>query len=208
MINAIVISNGIQALSKLFHSNERITYHFEEVNANFNPELTPYDLLIVPNGTDHIAMLKIKDKVAAFLNDGKTLFCFCGWFTNWIPNHQWIMDNSEKTIDIRYKVSDDRYSIFNDLDIIELNFSHGISGWWACGYIKADERADILIEDTWGRPIMVIDEVTTLGMMILTASGPLADMSYGDYSTDKSDHIISKLYNKCIDVVTSKTLVL
>jgi hypothetical protein len=207
MIKAIVISNGIQVLSRLYRSNEKVNYHFAEVNANFDPDLSGYDLLVVPNGTDHIAMMKIKEKVITFLNEGNTLFCFCGWFTSWIPNHQWIMDNSKKTIDIRYKVRDDRYGIFNELDITELNFSHGISGWWACGYIENDDKADVLIEDTWGRAMMVIDEVTTPGMMVLTASGPLADLGYNDHGKDKSDHIISKLYNKCIDIVSSKILV-
>jgi hypothetical protein len=43
-------------------------------------------------------MSKIKDKVANFLNDGKALFCFDGWFTNWVPNNQWIMSNDLKVL--------------------------------------------------------------------------------------------------------------
>ena len=204
MIKAMVISNGIHALPHVYRDNHKVQYHFEEVTGDFDPDLSPYDLLIVPNGTDHIAMMKIKDKVAAFLEDGKTLFCFCGWFTSWVPNHQWVMDISKKTIDVRYKIGADRHHLFDGLDIAELNFSHGISGWWACGYIKADPRADVLIEDTWGRPLMVLDEVTTPGMIVLTASGPLADVGYGDRGKDKPEHIISRLFNKCLDLVTQK----
>ena len=179
MINAKVISNGIEGLDEnMFRPNEQISYDFEEVTEQFNPQLEGFDLLIVPNGSDQVAMLKIKDKVRAFLEAGNALFCFDGWFTNWIPGNQWIMDNSKKTINIRYELKTDRYNLFNGVDIKSLNFSHGISGWWACGYIEAAEHADVVMADTWDRPMIVLDEVSTNGRMILTASGPVADYTY------------------------------
>jgi len=205
MIKAKVISNGIEGLDKnMFRPRENITYDFEEVTGNFDPQLEGVDLLIVPNGSDHVAMLNIKEKVRSFLDEGNTLFCFDGWFTNWIPGNQWIMDNSKKTINIRYELKTDRYNLFDDVDIKSLNFSHGISGWWACGYIDANEQADVVMVDTWDRPMIVLDEVSTNGTMILTASGPVADYTYATTDDDDSNRHIGKLYRNMVQMIEKK----
>lgn len=182
MLNALIISNAIVGLTDSFVANELVDYRFAAIDENFDPDLTDIDLLIVPNGSDHVAMLKIKDKVRAFLEDGKILFCFCGWFTDWVPKNQWRHDNSKATKDVRLSLRTDRYGLFNGLDLQKFNFNHGITGFWACGYIDANSQADVVLEDTWQRAVIVLDEVSTAGLMILTASGPV-----GDYSDDPAN---------------------
>lgn len=177
MLNALVVSNAIVGLTDSFIPNDLVRYRFETIDEKFDPDLTEVDLLIVPNGSDHVAMLKIKNKVRKFLDQGKTLFCFCGWFTNWVPGNQWRHDNSKATKDVRLSIRTDRYGLFDGLDLQKFNFNHGISGFWACGYIEANPVADVVLEDTWQRPVIVLDEVSTDGLMILTASGPVADYS-------------------------------
>jgi len=205
MIQAKVISNGIEGLDEhMFRPNELITYDFEEVTESFNPQLEGFDLLIVPNGSDQVAMLKIKDKVRAFLEAGNALFCFDGWFTNWIPGNQWVMDNSKKTIDIRYRIKTDHYNLFDGVDVKSLNFSHGISGWWACGYIEAAAGADVVMVDTWNRPMIVLDEVSTNGTMVLTASGPVADYTYATTDDDDSMRDVGKLYRNFLTLIKKK----
>lgn len=204
MLQAAIISNGLQGLHHYFNSSELITYNWIEVTKNFNPDLSPYDVLIVPNGSDHIAMNKIKDKVHDFLNDGKSLLCFDGWFTDWIPGNQWTMDNSKKTIDVRYTIKNDSHELFKGVDINSLIYSHGISGWWSCGYIKVSHPDSVVVEDTWQRPIIVLDEKTTAGTMILTASGPLAD--HTGQTTDDQNAIsdLGKLYQNMISFLIKK----
>jgi hypothetical protein len=204
-LKAIVVSNGIHGIEEYFKSNAEVEYHIEQVTANFNPDLSPYNLLIVPNGSDQIAMLKIKAKVVDFLSQGKTLFCFDGWFTDWIPQNQWVMDNSKKTIDVRYRIKSDANNLMNNVAVDELTFNHGISGWWSCGYIKAAAVAEVILEDTWQRPIIVLDELSTNGTIILTASGPLGD---GNYSLDgEEEHqasALAMLYHNLIWFTKSK----
>lgn len=201
MLKALVIHNHIEGLTPLFQSQEKVRYDFAYTTADFDPDLTPYDLLIVPCGSDQIAMLKIKEKVKAFLEAGQTLFCFDGWFTDWIPGSQWVMDNTRKTIDIRYFLRSDRHQLLKDVALDSLIFSNGISGWWACGYIEAAPEAEVLLEDTWQRPIMVLDETTTPGKIILTASGPLSDKTYATTDDAKSEQDIARLYQNLIDFV-------
>ena len=175
MLRAVVISNGIAGLGECYVSNDLVDYRIEVITEDFNPEMSGIDLLIVPNGSDHVAMLKVKDEVASFLADGKTLCCFCGWFTDWVPGNRWMHDNSKASKDVLLSVKNDRYGLFDGLDLAKFNYNNGITGWWACGYIRASPQADVVLEDTWHRPIMVLDENTTNGLIILTASGPVGD---------------------------------
>ncbi|MFC4262894.1 hypothetical protein ACFOWM_08405 [Ferruginibacter yonginensis] len=199
MLQALVISNNIFGIEGYYQSNTVIQYHFYKVTKNFQPNLQAYDVLVVPNGCDNVAMLTIKDDVQTFLNSGKALICCDGWFTNWVPGNQWRMDISKKTIDVRYFVKDDPYQLFNDLDVNEFIFSNGMSGYWACGYIDAAAGAHVVLEDTWQRPIIVVDDVTTNGIMFLTASGPLGDINK-PYNECNS---IDKLYKNFINKLTT-----
>ncbi|WP_338876704.1 hypothetical protein WBJ53_13710 [Spirosoma sp. SC4-14] len=203
MLQALLISNNIAGLSDYYVSNDLITYTVVSITQDFDPDLTPFDVLVVPNGSDHVAMLKLRNKVLDFLNDGKALVCSDGWFTNWIPGNQWIMDNSKRTIETRYFLKTDRYHLTDGVDINELIYSHGMSGWWACGYIEAAPGADIVIDDTWQRPIVVLDEVSTRGIIFMTASGPLADVTYAG----KQDVALVKLYRNFLRLLSSKPVV-
>ena len=204
MIQAAVISSGIEGIEKYFVSSEKVNYTMLEIEKNFNPDLAPFNLLIVPNGSDHIAMAKLKTKVASFLDAGKSLFCFDGWFTDWVPGNQWVMSNEKKSIDIRYTIKTDKYSLFEGVDIKELIFNHDISGWWACGYIEASENADVVMEDTWQRPIIVLDEKTTNGTIILTASGPLGDSGAIPNDDESSSFALGTLYHNMLNLIIKK----
>src|ERR1041384_6444652 len=109
MLHAVVVSNGIDGLERYFRSGDAISYRFETIGRHFDPDLDGADLLIVPNGSDHVAMLKIREKVRRHLDRGNTVMCFDGWFTDWVPGNRWIMDNSRPTRDIRYAVGTDRH---------------------------------------------------------------------------------------------------
>ena len=200
MLNALIVSNNIAGLTDYYVSNDLVTYTTAYVSGNFNPDLDPYDILVVPNGSDHVAMLKIKDNVRAFLDAGKAVVCSDGWFTSWVPGNQWVMDNTKRTIDVRYTLQTDRHNLFDGIDINELIYSHGMTGWWACGYIDAAPGADVVVADTWQRPIVVLDEVSTQGTIFLTASGPLADVTYAG----KKDGALVQLYRNFLRLVAAK----
>ncbi|WP_046245785.1 hypothetical protein [Hymenobacter terrenus] len=202
MLQALLISNGLVGLEKYYVSNELVQYTTCFITKDFNPDLTPYDLLVVPNGSDHVAMLKIKDKVRDFLDAGKALVCCDGFFTAWVPGNQWVMDNSRPTLEVRYAPGTDRYDLLRGFDLDELNFSHGMSGWWACGYIAAAPAADVVLADTWQRPVVVLDEVSTAGRMLLTASGPLADVTYAG----RTESALVTIYRNFLQLVSSSTV--
>lgn len=151
-----IVSNGIEAI----HS------HAELIDAG---AITPQrDLLVVPNGSDHVALWRARDAVRAHLDLGGGLFVEDGWFTDWVPNNRWVHDNTYPTRDVRYSVHNDRHGLFTGINLDAFNVQDGISGWWACGFIEPSATADVVLVDTWNRPVVVVD-----GAMFLTASGPL-----------------------------------
>jgi len=174
-LRAGVVDNGVYGLAAGFRSNARVEYAFLSVGPDFAPDLSGLELLIVPNGSDQEAMSGIADRVAAFLNRGGALFCFDGWFGDWLPGNRWVGDSSKPTRDIRYRVGRDRHGLLNGVPLEELTFHHGVSGWWACGYIEPAMGADAVLVDTWGRAVAVLDDQTAAGPIFLTASGPLAN---------------------------------
>jgi len=199
-LKALVVSNDLFELESMFTGNEYIEYRFTPVERDFRLDMSGVDLLIVPNGCDHVAMLKVRAAVREFLHRGGALFCFDGWFTDWIPGHRWVHSNEKATRDIRYSVQTDRHGLFEGVNLDDLQFNHGISGWWACGYIEAAPGSDILLVDTWGRPMIVVDETSTPGLLILTASGPLGDFSY-----EGTVNGLSILYQNMLHYVLTKT---
>lgn len=203
-IKAAVVSNGIEGLQNYFISSAIIHYTFLEITKDFNPNLDDYNVLIVPNGSDHIAMNKIKNKVAAFLENGNTLFCFDGWFTNWIPNNQWIMSNDLKSVDQRYTVRSDSNNLLENVNINDLIYNNNISGWWSCGSIEASEKAEVLLQDTWQRPIVVLDEKSTNGIIFLTASAPLGDKGIDTKSSNYLTDALSQLYQNVVFLIHKK----
>lgn len=201
MLKAIVINSGTHDSEKAFISNEKVEYTHFYVDENFNPELAGFDLLITGNPTDHIALFKIKDKIYDFLQNGKALFCFSGWYLDYIPGNRWVMERDIKSIDIRYFKGKDQYGLLNNVNIDELIFQNGISGWWACGHIEASEKVDVILHDTLKRPIMILDEETTPGIIICTASGPLSDRVRDE---ERKSNAVVQLYQNLIDFIIKK----
>ncbi len=202
MLEAVIVSNGIHGgTAGLTPADARINARIAETGPDFDLDLDGADLLIVPNGSDHFALMHARDSIARFLARGGSLFCFDGWTMPWLPFHEWVMDNAKRTADIRYHRGVDRHGLLDGVDIDALTFRHGISGWWACGYIDPAPSADILLQDSWGRAIAVVDDVSTPGLLVLTASGPVGAYD-GD---DPSAQALSRFYGNMLDLAQSKT---
>ena len=201
MINAAVVNSGVHGSKSGFKDNDQIKYTYLDITKNFNPDLSSFNLLLTGNPTDHVALYKIKDKIADFLDAGNSLFCFSGWYTNYIPGNRWVMERDIKSIDIRYFKESDKNNLLDGVNIDELIFMNGISGWWACGHIEASPNAEILLVDILNRPIMILDEQTTNGTIICTSGGPLNGRKS---KNEENLPAVNVLYNNLIDYIYKK----
>lgn len=199
MIQAALIDNGLQGLRGFFADRECIRYTLIPVTGDFQPELESFDLLIVPNGCDHVAMAKVADRVAALLQRGGAVFCFDGWTTDWLPGFRWVGDRSKSTADVRYSVADDPANLMAGVNLDELIYHHGISGWWACGYIAPPATSHAVLIDSWQRAVVVWDTHHTPGTVFCTASAPL-----GDCGLDGEPGAIGTLYQNALQALTTR----
>jgi len=191
-LNALVIDNGLGA-EKAYRDTDVVRFTTARTGPGFDPRLEDYELLVVPNGCDHVAMHRIRDKVRDFLHAGKALFCFDGWVTDWIPGHRWRHENSKPTRELRHIAGDDSLGLLRGVHVPAMDENaHGIIGWWYCGYIEPAPQAEVLIRDPFGRAVVVADDRSTPGFIFLTASGPL-----GDYGDGASPH--ARLYHNLLD---------
>ena len=197
MKRALVISNGIGA-ERAFPNREDVCFEVAQVGPDFSVDLAGYDILIAPNGTDHVALYRMRQQIRNFLEAGNSLLCFCGWFLDWVPGNRWIHDNSKPTRDVRHFVGEDQLGLLDEVNLTALDHNrHGISGWWACGFIEPAPGATVLIKDTWDRALVVVDTVTTNGLMILTASGPLGDYSHRGRGTSPLSCLYDNVIRHC-----------
>jgi len=178
-LDITLVSNGLQGLGAMFPDTAAARYRTVPTGPDFAPDFSGADVVVVPNGSDHVAMHRAAGAVRAHLDRAGALWCFDGWFTPWVPGNRWVMDNTKPTKDVRYRVRTDRRGLFDGVRVADFERSQGMSGWWACGYIEPAPGADVVLEDTWGRPVVVLDEATAPGAMFLTASGPLAGVPFG-----------------------------
>lgn len=200
MLKGLVVGNGIGS-EQYYPNRNEISYTVQQIDARFALQLDGYDVLIIPNGTDHVALYRERQTIRRFLEQGKVLLCCCGWFLDWVPGNRWIHDNSKPTRDMRHIGGRDPLGLLQNVDLAKLDTNeHDISGWWACGFIEPAAGADVVLHDTWGRAVIVSDSVSTPGLMILTASGPIGDSSAFGYSAGP----IQRLYENFIQAVITR----
>ena len=202
LLQGVMVSNGT-GREKGYVNGPLVDFRVAEVGPDFTLDLDGADVLLVPNGCDSIALHKVRGSIRAFLDRGGTLICCDGWVTPWVPGNEWVMDNQYRTIDVRYTSRSDKQGVLDGVDIDALTFRDGISGWWACGYIKPAEGAEIVLEDSWGRAVVVVDDASTLGTIVMTASGPVGP--WGGYADDSpSDVAINRLYRNFVKVAQDR----
>ena len=175
MLQALIVSNGRRNLDRAYIADEGISYAVHEVSPERSLDLTGKDVLVVPNGSDQIDLGRNRDAIRAFLHRGGMVCCFDGFFTDWIPGNRWIMDSTKRTSELDYRIRSDRHRLMSGVDRESLAAANGVRGWWACGYIDPAPGAETVLEDGWGRSILVVDDATTPGVVVMTCSGPCAD---------------------------------
>lgn len=176
MLKIALIDSGVAGGSSYFGATAGIFYRHERITADWHPDFSGDDMIVVPNGANHVALYEARAAIRGLLDRGGTLACFCGFFTPWIPGHVWHHSNRHPLKDVRYAAGADPLDLLSCVDIDGLSTeAHGISGWWACGEIRSEQPGSTLLHDSFGRVVMIADTHTTPGLIVATASGPLGD---------------------------------
>ncbi len=174
-MNIAVLDNGIGYIPETYSTENFPGHAFTIIPALSlgQTDLSTYDVFIAPNGTDHVALYRNREKIQSFLDDGKALLCFCGWTTDWIPGSTWEMqyDIPLRTYEITFP--NPSHPLLRGIKIDEVNISNGKRGFWVCGHINPAPGAEPLMVNNLNQAVMILDEHTTKGTIVATASGPL-----------------------------------
>ena len=176
MMHIALIHSGVTGTEQCYRGDAALRYRRERITADWQPCFDNDDVVLVPNGANHVALYEARARLHAFLERGGALLCFCGFFTPWLPGNQWRHDIGRDLRQLRYRVLRDELQLFDGVDAEELCVdSHGIRGGWACGDIVTQHSDSVVMTDNYQRTLLVADRRSTGGLIIATASGPLSD---------------------------------
>lgn len=199
ILSIAVVDNGIHGLHRYFVDSPSRRYRFEPIGPDWSPSFAE-DVVLVPNGSDHLSLYRARHSIDAVLNRGGAVLCFCGCYLPWLPGTTWRHDNTRPNREVRYHVVDDPLDLMAGIDPQRLSTdSNGISGGWACGELVTAHPQSVVLADTWDRAVLIADTRSTPGCIIATASGPLGDSSPSPASAGDGAH---RLYRNIIAAVS------
>lgn len=148
-------------------------------------DLTPYNVLYITYFVDQEYLLKHKEIIARFLDDGKVVV-FCGHlFRKWLPGASPMMPKEIKSYH-DYRVQPvEGAPLFEDVKVEDIVYNKGVAGFFARGYYQPPKHADICLTFTDGKVITYIDRHTTNGTVIVHAGRSLLDYTKSNKTTDK-----------------------
>ncbi|WP_293373940.1 hypothetical protein [Nevskia sp.] len=203
MLDVILIDNGVHGLRDFFVDGAGQRYRQARIGRHWQPDFSGADLVIAPNGTDHVALHEARAAVADYLDEGGVLACFCGFFTPWIPGNRWIHDVGRPLDALTFDCVEDRLGLLDGVDLERFAAGrHGIRGGWACGRIETAHAQSVVLRDSHGRVVMVADMQSTAGLIVATASGPLGDGAPDQPVGDSDD--LSRIYRNLLNVVRQR----
>lgn len=134
--------------------------------------LTDFDGVLVPCRTPANRMMPHSPMIRAYLDASGTVIATGESHSEqWLPgfafhsqptNYWWWLDQNA---DLGVRISKPDHPLFDHMDPTALT-------WHLHGWFDAAEGAEVIATNAEGGPILVIDEVTTRGRMILTTLDP------------------------------------
>lgn len=136
------------------------------------------DVLIVPSQLHMKLLLKNKEKIVSFANDGGIVVAFGPQSIQWIPKQSWEFRPTnywwwlEKDAKSGLVATNPDADIFRYLTLTDAT-------WHQHGVFWPPEEADTIIGTEDGGSVFYIDKVSTNGVFIVTTLDP--DYHYGTY---------------------------
>ncbi|THF75758.1 phosphate starvation-inducible protein PhoH [Cohnella fermenti] len=149
-----------------------------------NIPLEPYACLVIHGSSDQEFLLKHKDVVANFLNQGKVVLFGGQLFRPWLPGGSSFVPRTIRShLDYHIAVAK-AHPIFADVDPIELTYKKGVAGFFARGHHPVPAGAEVLLTLPDGEPTLYIDRSSTKGTLMVSSGYNL--LGYRDGNTTRS----------------------
>jgi hypothetical protein len=175
-VNIALIHSGVAGTVGCYADDALHHYRVERIGRLWRPCFADDDVVLVPNGANHLALFEARASLHEFVARGGALLCFCGFFMPWLPGLRWRHDYRHPLRDVSYHLVHDSLGLFDGVTAHELCVDeHGLRGGWACGEILDAPEHSVVLRDNFQRVLMVAEQRRHAGLVIATASGPLFD---------------------------------
>lgn len=162
-----VVYSGISYQQKILDSKE-YQGKLEKIPVCELPEidLSTYDVLIFPRGTDQEVVYAARQKIREFLDRGKIVVSFGEVTKEWLPSCNWagVVPEDDGPLEIKKE-----HPVLEGLRPQDLHWHKGATGWCCHGHFVAPPGAEVLVTTEIDDPVMYIDRHSTKGI-ILAAS--------------------------------------
>lgn len=134
-------------------------------------KLKPFCALIIPMAVDQIWLYRNKELLEEFLEKGGVIFDFAASFCEYLPNLPLYMQSAVPIRQREVKITS--HSICNGVREYDINYRHGVKGFFNRGFIKAPKNADIILKDSECECVAYIDKSSFNGILLSTAGADL-----------------------------------
>lgn len=146
-------------------------------------DLSPYICLIIGGSSDQEYLLKHKEIIANFLNEGKIIIFGGHLFRPWLPGGQDFIPREIKShLDYHITILEEE-PFFAGVNPLEMTYRKGVAGFFARGHHPMPEGATPLLALPDGEPTLYIDRVTTKGTLMVSSGATLFGFEHFNDST-------------------------
>ncbi len=126
-------------------------------------DLSVFDLIIVPRGSDQEALYAFRTKIYEYLDGGGVLASFGEVTTDWLPGVRWdgVLPSDDGPLQFAAT-----HPVLQNLIPTDVHWHHGYTGWCCHGHFKEPKKGEVLIRTETGDPVMYIDRTSTRGTII------------------------------------------
>ncbi|MER1998426.1 MAG: phosphate starvation-inducible protein PhoH [Lysinibacillus sp.] len=146
--------------------------------------LSQYNVLIVTDFIDQEFLLEQKNVIENFLNEGKIVVACTHMFRPWLPNVNPFMPKEIRKHSDYEMMPTATPGFFAGVDMQELAYRKGVSGFYARGYHPAPVKdAEVMLTFLDGTPITYVDRSSTAGTIVAHSARDLTSYATGDNTT-------------------------
>ncbi len=129
-------------------------------------DITSYDILIFPRGTDQEMAYAARKKIREFLDSSRIVISFGEVTKEWLPSCHWdgVVPEDDGNLSIIAK----EHPIFKDLEDCDLHWHKGATGWCCHGHFTAPHGSEVLVKNEINDPMAYIDRRSTNGTILVT----------------------------------------
>lgn len=136
-------------------------------------DLGRYAGLVVSSAADQEFLLRHRDRIRAFLGDGKVVAFSGHLFRPWLPGAGMFVPKTIRSFrDYEVKIVRP-HPIFDGVHEDDLTFRRGVAGFFARGHHQPPPGAEVLVTLAGGEPIVYVDRVSTAGVILVHSGNDL-----------------------------------